>query len=76
MKTTKSPFVATHKIFEELKQKNDTERIKEFNKYLKDNNCTTKKGFEKFFSEIIGLTKKDTERKIRKKKLEREQHER
>lgn len=76
MKTTKSPFVATHKIFEELKQKNDTERIKEFNKYLKDNNCTTKKGFEKFFSEIIGLTKKNTERKIRKKKLEREQHER
>ena len=59
MKTTKSPFVATHKIFEELKQKNDTERIKEFNKYLKDNNCTTKKGFEKFFIEIIGLTKKE-----------------
>ena len=59
MKTTKSPFVATHKIFEELKQKNDTERIKEFNKYLKDNNCTTKKGFEKFFNEIIGLTKKE-----------------
>ena len=59
MKTTKSPFIATHKIFEELKQKNDTERIKELNKYLKDNNCTTKKGFEKFFSEIIGLTKKE-----------------
>ena len=76
MKTTKSPFVATHKIFEELKQKNDTEKINEFNNYLQENNCKTKKGFEKFFSEIIGLTKKDTERKIRKKKLEREQHER
>ena len=76
MKTTKGPFAATHKIFEELKQKNDTEKIKEFNKYLEDNNCKTKKGFEKFFSEIIGLPKKNTDQKIRKKKLEREQHER
>lgn len=72
MKTTKSPFVATHKIFEELKQINDTEKIKKFNQYLKDNDCNTKKGFEKFFTEIIGLTKKEPERSIPKLKIERE----
>lgn len=72
MKTTKSPFVATHKIFEELKQKNDTEKIKKFNQYLKDNDCNTKKGFEKFFTEIIGLSKKEPEQRIRKLKVERE----
>lgn len=72
MKTTKSPFVATHKIFEDLKQINDTEKIKKFNQYLKDNDCNTKKGFEKFFTEIIGLTKKEPERSIPKLKIERE----
>ena len=63
MKTSKDPFEATFRIFEELKQKKDTERIQRFNKYLEDNNCKTKKGFERFFIEIIGLTKNDPQKK-------------
>ena len=59
LKISKDPFEATFRIFEELKQKNDTKKIQRFNKYLEDNNCKTKKGFEKFFIEIIGLTKKE-----------------
>ena len=72
LKTSKNPFEATYKIFEDLKEKNDTEKIKKFNQYLKDNDCNTKKDFEKFFTEIIGLTKKDPKRSIRKLKIERE----
>jgi len=72
LKTSKNPFEATYKIFEDLKEKNDTEKIKKFNQYLKDNDCNTKKDFEKFFTEIIGLTKKEPKRSIRKLKIERE----
>lgn len=62
LKISKDPFEATFRIFEELKQKNDTKKIQRFNKYLEDNNCKTKKGFEKFFIEIIGLTKKESKK--------------
>ena len=72
LKTSKNPFEATYKIFEDLKEKNDTEKIKKFNQYLKDNDCNTKKDFERFFTEIIGLTKKEPKRSIRKLKIERE----
>lgn len=72
LKTSKNPFEATYKIFEDLKEKNDTEKIKKFNQYLKDKDCNTKKDFEKFFTEIIGLTKKEPKRSIRKLKIERE----
>ena len=56
MKTTNNPFVASQRIVQEL-TKTNPDRLEELNSYFFENGCTSKKGFEKFFSNVIGLTK-------------------
>jgi len=67
MKTSSTPFIAAHKVVQEL-NKSNPKRVKELNKYLKDNGCVNKQGFEKFFCDVIGLTKNKTKKKQKNNK--------
>ena len=58
MKTTKNPFISTKNIINRWQVENP-EKAKELIKYLEMQKCTTKEGYNKFFKEVIGLTKKE-----------------
>lgn len=71
LKTNKNPLIVTRDIvnkwYAEGKEKGDS-----LNSYLKSEGCTSKEGFEKFFKDTIGLSKKVTVTKEKNKQKEKD----